>query len=34
MNCRCGYEASSKEDLAEHVEAMVALGDEKDHGER
>lgn len=32
--CRCGYEASSAQDLDEHVEAMVALDDPDDHGER
>lgn len=34
MECRCGYEAASKQDMDEHVEAMVSLGDREDHGER
>lgn len=34
MTCRCGYAAKNQQDLDEHVEAMVALNDEEDHGER
>lgn len=31
--CRCGYEADSSQDLDEHVEEMVKIGDEADHGQ-
>lgn len=34
LQCRCGYQASSRQDLDEHVEIMCRIYDGEDHGEK